>query len=365
MLGAGLSFLRNQQYLEAALVFRRVVEEPRWAHNHSEGALGLADATALSQAWKHALYWYRVVEAEDPDLFRQSPASYYRYGLAELDSGESQLAITRLLLIYNLYQDREEAGHALNHIAAHLLETHHDVLSLWFLHQSSLRYKNREPGRRAEVASARWVANYLQKAPSKEEWITLTNRLTILEISLDVSWDGVLKTTQALLDAPESNLVDEARSLLAQAHHAQGNLQDAVHTYGQLLLSSQQKPWRGKASQALGMIWQEQIRDLHEQQAWVELVTSLERHPELRGLVPLPDSSVFMLADAYQHVGLPDRALIWFDEIFPHQATQHHSEEILARKFFLAYASKKADLARQMAAQHKSGVSNRSLGRRD
>ena len=58
ILGAGLSFLHNQKYLEAALIFRKVVEEPRWTQHHLDGALGLADATALSHAWNQAYYWY-------------------------------------------------------------------------------------------------------------------------------------------------------------------------------------------------------------------------------------------------------------------------------------------------------------------
>ena len=92
LVGVGNNFLHGHQYLEAALVFRRVVEEPQWQRNHLEGALGLADATALSRAWKQAMYWYGVVEAEDPKLLHRTPESLYRYSLTELKVGDPQIA---------------------------------------------------------------------------------------------------------------------------------------------------------------------------------------------------------------------------------------------------------------------------------
>lgn len=39
MVEAGLGYLKNQQYLEAALILRRVVEEPRWEDHRIHGAL--------------------------------------------------------------------------------------------------------------------------------------------------------------------------------------------------------------------------------------------------------------------------------------------------------------------------------------
>ncbi|MCA9480589.1 MAG: tetratricopeptide repeat protein, partial [Nitrospira sp.] len=80
MIEAGRGYLENREYLEAALIFRRVIEEPKWEAHRMDGALGLANATALSKAWKQASYWYQVVDAERPQLLRQSPQALLNYG---------------------------------------------------------------------------------------------------------------------------------------------------------------------------------------------------------------------------------------------------------------------------------------------
>ena len=353
LVGVGNNFLHGHQYLEAALVFRRVVEEPQWQQNHLEGALGLADATALSRAWKQAMYWYGVVEAEDPKLLHRTPESLYRYSLTELKVGDPQLAISRLLILYNLHQDRDEAGHALNRIAAQLVEHQHDFISLWFSNHAAARYENREPGRRAKVAVARWIASYLTEQHSKEEWRNLYYRLDVLEILLSVSWDGVLEITQPLLNAPEHDLADEARFLLAQAFQEKGDLQSAINTYGHLVRMSHLDQWREKARNALTTIWTDQISVHHEQQAWVELVTFQEEHGDLQGLVPLGLPSMMILAESYQQVGLPDRALRWYDEILARHPQTHFREDILSKKIVLAHEIDDGELVRTVAQQYE------------
>ena len=353
MVGVGSNFLHSRQYLEAALVFRRVVEEPQWQQNHVEGALGLADATALSRAWKQAMYWYGVVEAEDPKLLHRSPESLYRYSLTEMKIGDPQLAISRLLILFNLHQDRDEAGHALNRIAAQLIENHHDFISLWFSNHAAVRYKNREPGRRAKVAIARWIVSYLTQNHSKEDWSNLYYRLDVLEILLSVSWDGVMETTQALLNAPEPDLADEARFLLAEAFQAKENLPSAIEMYGHLVRMSQQEQWREAARKRLATIWIDQIGVHHEQKAWVKLVTFQEEHFDLQGLIPLDLPSMLILAESYQHVGLPDRALRWYDEILTRHPRTHFREEILAKKIVLAHETDDVELVRQVAQQYE------------
>ena len=353
LVGVGNNFLQGHQYLEAALVFRRVVEEPQWHRNHLEGALGLADATALSRAWKQAMYWYGVVEAEDPKLLHRSPESLYRYSLTELKVGNPQLAVSRLLILFNLHQDRDEAGHALNRIAVQLMENHHDFISLWFSSHAAARYTNREPGRRAKVALARWIASYLTQSHSKEEWRDLYYRLDVLEILLSVSWDGVQEITQALLTAPEPDVADEARYLLAQAYHAKGNLKLAINTYGHLVQMSQLDQWREKARNDLTTIWTDQINRHHEQQTWVELVMFQEEHLDLQGLVPLGLPSMLILAESYQRVGLPDPALRWYDEILSRHPHTHFREEILAKKIILAHETDDVEQVRTVAQQYQ------------
>ena len=260
---------------------------------------------------------------------------------------------SRLLILYNLHQDRDEAGHALNRIAAQLIENHHDFISLWFSNHAAARYKNREPGRRAEVAMARWIASYLTQQHSKEEWRNLYYRLDVLEILLSVSWDGVLEITQPLLKAPEPDLADEARFLLAQAFQEKGDLPSAIDTYGHLVRMSQLDQWREKARNALTTIWTDQINVHHEQQAWVELVTFQEEHVDLQGLVPLGLPSMLILAESYQHVGLPDRALRWYDEILARHPQTHFREDILSKKIVLAHEIGDVELVRTVAQQYE------------
>ena len=74
----------------------------------------------------------RAVEVESPRLIRSSPVSTYQYGLTELRVGDPHRAISHFLDTFNLHQDRDEAGTALNQIAGYLQDRDHEFLSLWF-----------------------------------------------------------------------------------------------------------------------------------------------------------------------------------------------------------------------------------------
>ena len=154
MVEAGTGYLDNHQFLEAALIFRRVMEEPKWERHRLKGALGLADATALSKAWKQAYYWYQVVEADAPELIRQSGRSAYHYGQTERIMGKPTKGLPRFLQTINLQPDQDEAGHALNQISEILLEEGQDYLALWFADQAKQRFPHREPGRRGQAGFA-------------------------------------------------------------------------------------------------------------------------------------------------------------------------------------------------------------------
>ena len=336
MIEAGLGYLENQQFLEAALVLRRVVEEPKWEAHRLRGALGLAEATAMSKAWKQAYYWYRVVEAENPELIRQSERSSYYYGLTELVVGDSDNAIPRFLTLVNLHPQQEFAGQALMRISEELLKEDRQFLSLWFAEQAKRRFPKQESGRRGQAAQTRWVVDYLSEEHSKEEWVQVYQRLDELEIYLSVSWDNVVETARFLSQAPEPDLVEESLWWMGRGYHVLEDIPAAIQSYKHLAIVANSQPWRQEAQQELSAILNKEIQSFHDQQAWVRLLKFHEEQKEAFYLVPLTRERVRIIAQAYQQVNLPSKAMQWYDQLLEEHPTSSLREEIFAQKVFLA-----------------------------
>jgi len=346
MVEAGLGYLENQQFLEAALVLRRVVEEPKWEAHRLRGALGLAEATAMSKAWKQAYYWYRVVEAENPELIRQSESSSYYYGLTELVFGDSEKAIPRFLTTVNLHPKQEFAGQALIRISEKLLKEGQDFLSLWFAEQAKRRFAGQESGRRGQAALTRWVVNYLSEEHSKEEWVKVYRRLDDLEIYMSMTWDYVVETARVLSRAPESDLVEESMLWMGRGYHVLEDIPAAVRSYVHLAIVANSEPWRQEAQHELSAILNKEIQSYFDQQAWVPLLKFHEDQQEAFYVIPLTRERVRIVAEAYQHVNLPSKAMQWYDQLLEEHPESSLREEIFSQKVFLADEQGNAKLVR-------------------
>jgi len=336
MVEAGLGFLENRQFLEAALVLRRVVEEPKWERHRSSGALGLADATAMSKAWSQAYYWYRVVEAEQPELIRQSERSSYYYGLTELAVGDANKAIPRFLTTVNLFPKQEIAGRALNRISEKLMKEGHDFLSLWFAEQAKRQFAGQEAGRRGHAAQMRWVVDFLSKEHTKEEWEHVYTRLNDLEIFVSVSWDHVVEASRVLSQAPEQDVLEESLVWLGRGYLKLGDAPSAIQALKHLAIVATSETWKKEAVDRLSAILGEKMREFVEKQAWVRLLKFYEEEQEVFRLVPLTRERVRMVAQAYQEVQLPSKAMQWYDELLKAYPKSPLREEIFSQKVFLA-----------------------------
>ena len=218
LLNAGHGFLNDQQYIEASLVYRRIVQEPKWSHYHVKGALGLANATAFSHAWDQSFYWYQVVDAESPRLIRASAASSYHYGLTKAHKNQPLEAVDWYLTTYNLHPHTLESGYALYHIGQYLLSQHRAMPALWFFQESALRFEHEEPGRLGKAGITRWIVSYLSSDHTRDEWRALHDRLDALNLFVLVSWDGVVEAARGLVHSPESKLAEEAQFWLGKGY---------------------------------------------------------------------------------------------------------------------------------------------------
>ncbi len=336
MVEAGLGYLEKQQYLEAALILRRVVEEPKWENHRLPGALGLADATAMSKAWKQAYYWYRVVEAENPELIRQSEHSSYFYGLTEMAIGDPQKAISRLLTTINLHPQQDIAGRAFLRISEKFLTERQEFLSLWFAEQAKIRFEGKEPGRRGLAAQTRWVVDFLSKEHTKEEWVRLYQRLDDLEIYLSVSWDNVVEIARVLSQAPEEDLVEESLLWLGRGYLALNDTPAAIESFMNVAIGATSETWRHEAQQQLSGILNEEIQNFYKQKAWVALLKFHKEQQEALNLIPLSRERVKAVAQAYQQVNLPSKAMQWYEQLLKDHPSSPLREEIFAQRVFLA-----------------------------
>lgn len=352
MVEAGLGYLKNGQYLEAALVLRRVVEEPKWVAHRVKGALGLADATAMAKAWKQAYYWFRVVEAEAPELIRQSGDSSYHYGLAELAVGNPANAISRFLLTVNLHPHRETAGQALNRISEKLLQEGHEFMALWFADQARQQFPDREPGRRGQAALTRWLVSFLSKEHVKEEWSNVYQRFDSLEIYLSLSWDQVLESARVLRQAPEADLAEESTLWMGQAYHSLGDVPAAVQALARLVVVASSDVRRQEAQDRLGRLLNERIQSFYDRKSWLMLLKFHADHQQAFHMVPLEWERVLMVAQAYQQVNLPSEALHWYDQLLQEYPESPLREDLLLQKILLAQGQGNGPLVREVGASY-------------
>ncbi|MGB0909391.1 MAG: tetratricopeptide repeat protein [Nitrospirales bacterium] len=352
LLNVGLSFLQANKNIEAALTFRQLVEGPKWGKYHVQGALGLANATALSQAWKQASYWYQVVEVEQPELIRASALSSYNYGLTESKLGHPHRAIDWLLTTYNLHPQKIESGRGLNEIGHYLSKMHQEMAALWFFHEAAYLYKSEEPGRRGELSMVRWVASYLATEHTRSEWESLYHRFDELEIYLSVSWDGVIESTRILAQSPEGDIADEAQFWLARGYQETEDSRSALQAFRQVLESSQHQQLREKAQVILTEILLKDFREYYERQAWVGLIRIYDEQKSLIKLLPYNLEWMRMIADAYRFIGLPRQAMHRYQELLTHDLAPKLKEDILWWNVLLANDLAEADLIRHAAAAY-------------
>jgi tetratricopeptide (TPR) repeat protein len=352
MVEAGLGYLKSGQFLEAALVLRRVMEEPKWKAHRVKGALGLADATAMAKAWKQAYYWYRVVEAETPELIRQSGDSSYYYGLSELRIGDPAKAISRFLLTINLHPQQTTAGLALNRISEKLFQEGHDFLALWFADQARQRFPDQEPGRRGEAALTRWLVTFLSQNHTKEAWDYAYQRLNELEIYVSLSWDQVVESAGSLRQAPEHDVAEDSFLWMGQAYHALGDIPAAIGALTHFIVVAASDVARQEGESRLAHLLNAQIRTFYARKAWVPLLKFHGDYHHAFHLIPLERERVFMVAQAYQQVNLSSEALHWYDQLLHEYPQNPLREDILVQKILLAEEQQNSQLVREVGAAY-------------
>ncbi len=358
LLNSGKMILDAEKYIEAALIFRRLIEGPKWSDYHISGAMGLADSAAFSKAWIQASYWYEVVEVEDPQIIRASASSSYHYGLAESKRGHHAHANEWYLTTYNLHPANVEAGFALNQIGDYLFKKQHVMAALWFFHEAARFYETEEPGRRAELSLVRWMVSYLDADHSPSERKALYEDFDAREIYLSVTWDGVIEATRLLSQSPEGDIGDEAQYWLARGYQETGDSKGALQAYRQVVESSQDEYWREKSQVILTGILLEEFRGHYSKQAWVDLIGTYERQKSLLHLLPNNIESMRMIADAYRFVGLPRQALTRYEELLRHPLDPAIQEELLFLNVELANDTTEGELIRHAAEAYVHAYPN-------
>ena len=352
MIEAGRSYLENRQYLEAALIYRRVMEEPKWDAHRMKGALGLANATALSKAWKQAMYWFQVVEAECPELIRQSPEALLNYGETQRAKGQSAQARQQYLTAINLYPHSPESGKSLIRISDDLFQAGQDYPGLWFADQANQQFQGQEAGRRGRAALVRWVVSFLREGHSKEDWVQVYQRLDDLEVYLSMSWDYVLETSRLLSQAPEVDLAEESIMWMGHAYEQLGDREEAIQAFARLAVNGTVPAIREEGESRLHELLDASMQAFSRQQDWVSLLKFYTEHRQAFHLVPADREQVLQVAQAYQAVALPEQALKWYDQLLEEHPQLSFREEIMFRKIGLADALKHSERLQKFGSDY-------------
>ncbi|MDR4495575.1 MAG: tetratricopeptide repeat protein [Nitrospirales bacterium] len=336
MIEAGRGYLENRQFLEAALIYRRVIEQPQWEAYRVKAALGLANATALSSAWKQASYWYQVVEAERPELIRQSPEALLNFGETQRAKGQTAQARMKYLSVINLHPRSLQSGQSLIRLSEDMFQGGHDYLGLWFAEQASRQFQGQEAGRRGQAALVRWVVSFLKQEPSKEDWLRVYRRLDDLEVYVSVSWDHVLESARELSQSPEIDLAEESALWMAYGYEQLGDKQEAIKAFAHLAVNGTAPTTRKEGQARLSDLLDEFMKMFQGKKDWVGLLTFLAEHQDAFQVLPVNREQVLTVAQAYQAVALPEQALRWYDRLLTDNPQLPFREEIMFRKVGLA-----------------------------
>ena len=332
LLGAATNFLNHDQNLEAGLIFRRVLAEPKWHDFHLEAALGLADATAASKAWDQAHYWFETVVLEQPELLRASASSQYRRGLTELALGKTPKAIEQFLTVFNLHPFDENAGRSLNRLAELLAAQGQDVPALWFAHLAMKRFPGQEQGYAGESAILRWAQADLKKGPEAVFDGAVRHRLAELGVALPITWNEFRKRAAAFVMVAGGALADEASFWIAESYEAEGNHDEAMRRAIHLAGTRSGTLWGNRSAEFAKTL----LHQYAEQQDWVRLASFFDAYPDLFATLNPGPTLIFDMGEAYRHLQLPEEALEWYDRVLVKHPSASIREEVLARKITVA-----------------------------
>lgn len=352
MIEAGRGYLENREYLEAALIFRRVIEEPKWEAHRMDGALGLANATALSKAWKQASYWYQVVDAERPQLLRQSPQALLNYGDTQRASGQSLQARQQYLTTINLHPHAPESGKALIRLAEDLFQSGQAYMGLWFADQASQHFQGQETGRRAKAALIRWVVSFLQQAHTKDEWVHAYQRLDALEVYVSVSWDHVLETARELSRAPEPDLSEESVLWMGLAYEQLDDQPEAIKVFTYLAVHGTTPAIRHTGEAHLQPLLDIPMQAYSRRGDWVGLLKFYKENQQAFHVLSADRERDLLIAQAYQAVSLPEQALEWYDQLLVEHPHVSFREEIIFRKVGLADALQNSEQVQKFGSDY-------------
>lgn len=336
MIEAGRGYLENRQFLEAALIYRRVIQEPKWEPHRMKAALGLANATALSSAWKQASYWYQVVEAERPELLRQSPESLLNFGETQRAKGQTAQARMKYLTAINLHPRAPQSGKSLIRLSEDMFQAGHEYLGLWFAEQAGRQFPGQEAGRRGQAALMRWAVAFLKNEHSKEDWVEVYRRLDDLEVYLSVSWDHVLESARILSRAPETDLAEESVLWMAYGYEQLEDTREAIKAFAHLAVNGTSSTTREEGQAHLRDLLERSMKMFQSKKDWVGLLKFHAEHQDAFHVLPVNREQVLTVAQAYQAVALPEQALKWYDRLLTDNPQLPFREEIMFRKVGLA-----------------------------
>lgn len=332
LIGAATIFLNNQQSLEAALIFRRVLDKPAWKDFYLEAALGLADGAAMSKAWEQAQYWYETVALEKPELLRASAPSLYRRGLTKLAMGQTEKAIQQFLSVFNLHPFHHDAGQSLNRLAELLGEQGKDVPSLWFAYLAVKRFPGEAEAYAGEAVILRWAHADLKKGPDAVFHGDVRPRLAELGVPLPMVWNEFREQAARLVMVAGAEIADEASFWIAESYEVEGDRDEAMRRYIHLVGSRSGTKWGTQSGESVKKL----LLMFADEEDWVRLASFLDVYPNLFAVLSPGPRLMYVMGEAYRHLQLPAQALEWYDRVLIKHPSSSIREDALARKVLVA-----------------------------
>ena len=349
LIGAATNFLNNHQNLEAALIFRQVLNEPAWHEFHLEAALGLADSAAASKAWDQAQYWYETVELEQPELLRVSASSLYRRGMTALAKGQTEKALQQFLNAINLHPYHDDAGRSLNRLAELLGEQGQYVPSIWFAYLATKRFPGQEQAYAGEASILRWAHVDLKKGPDAVFHSEVRPRLAELGVPVPITWNDFRKQAARLVMVAGADVADEASFWIADSFEAEGNYEEAMRRFIHLVGARSGTTWGTQSAESVKKI----LLKYAEQQDWARLASFQDGYPNLFAVLSPGPQLMFQMGEAFRHLQLPEDAMKWYDRVLTKHPSSPVREESLARKVLAAAAIHEESVTQDAGQQYE------------
>ncbi|MCZ6800950.1 MAG: tetratricopeptide repeat protein, partial [Nitrospirae bacterium] len=216
-------------------------------------------------------------------------------------------------------------------LATRLIDQDRVVPGLWFANQASIRFPGDESDWKGRAIVLRWVVQDLGQEQAIFRESGVRQQLAELGIAVPSSWRQLREAAGGLIVGGPQDISSEATLWIAQSYQAEGQDQEAIEAYVEVLTSHDVK-WSKHAVAGLKPM----LVDWYQHKQWTKLSMFLDGYVHLIPVFGKDPHIRFVMAETYRAIELPTQALDWYQKAWAQDPAPSIHEPTLAGIVFMA-----------------------------